>query len=176
MPAIPHRGVLTMYETTPADANAFSWTWRRGALTTKADFGDPRTTDAYELCVYDGTASLVMHATAPAGASCPSGSSADQSVSRPCWKETTRGFRYVDKARAPLWLQKVVLERGLASGTARIVVKGKGAAFAAPSLPLAQPLTVQLKNSSGLCWEATYAGPATKNTAGPPGRFRDTAD
>jgi len=165
-----------MYETTPAAANKFGWSWRRGAVTTKADFGDPLTTDSYELCVYDATPSLVMHATAPAGVSCPTGSSGNQGVTRPCWRETAHGFSYVDKAREPVWLQKVVLERGLVPGTARIVVKGKGTALAAPSLPLVQPLTVQLKNSRGVCWQATYDAPATKNSAGPPGRFKDTAD
>jgi hypothetical protein len=164
-----------MFETVPAAGNTFSWTWRRGAAT-KADFGDPRTTDTYDLCVYDGTGSLVMDAMAPAGAACPSVTSAGQTATRPCWTETTRGFRYVDKAREPLWLQKVVLERGLTPDRARIQVKGKGAAFVAPSLPIAQPLTVQLKNRSGVCWEATYGAPATKNTAGPPGRFKDLAD
>ena len=90
--------------------------------------------------------------------------------------ETRSGFRYVDKARAPVGLQKIVLKRGLTAGTALIVVKGKGSALGVASLPLVQPLTVQLKNSSGACWEATYDGPALKNTAGPPGRFKDKAD
>ena len=44
------------------------------------------------------------------------------------------------------------------------------------ALPLAQPVTVQLVHSDGVCWEAVYSAPASKNTAGPPGQFKDRAD
>jgi hypothetical protein len=32
-------------------------------------------------------------------------------------------------------------------------------------LPASQPVTVQLKNGDGRCWEATYGPPARRNTA-----------
>ena len=44
------------------------------------------------------------------------------------------------------------------------------------TFPITQPVTVQLKNSSGACWGAVYSAPASKNTAGPPAQFKDKAD
>ena len=47
-----------------------------------------------------------------------------------------------------------------------------------PSLPFSQPIMAQLHNTeSGLCWEAVYGFPASKNFAGPPtGQFKNKAD
>ena len=92
---------------------------------------------------------------------------------RPCWRETGSGFRYDDPELTPDGLRQVVLREGLAAGKAKIFVKGKGANLPMPSLPLAQPVLVQLHNSDGLCWEATYSAPALKNQTD---QFRDKAD
>ena len=48
----------------------------------------------------------------------------------------------------------------LATGVAKIIVKGKGSLLNLPALPIANPdlpLTVQLTSSNGECWEATYS-------------------
>jgi hypothetical protein len=70
----------------------------------------------------------------------------------------------------------MTLKEGLVAGKARIILKGKGTLLDDPTYPLAQPVTVQLLNSEGVCWEAVYSAPANKNTAGPPPQFKDKAD
>jgi hypothetical protein len=42
-----------------------------------------------------------------------------------------------------------------------------------PPLALAQPVRVQLRNAAGMCWEAQYSAPATRNDAE---NFKDKAD
>ena len=67
----------------PAD-NKITWKWLRGELTPVMEFGDPRTTTSYTLCVYDdddtalGGVRLMLSATAPAGAN---------------WTPNSKGYR-----------------------------------------------------------------------------------
>jgi hypothetical protein len=132
------------------------WKWVKGTLTTKADFGDPLASTGYQLCVYDGTSTLVSHAEAPAGGNCNS------KRPRPCWKESGTGFKYVDRDLTPDGLQKVQLKAGL-DGKAKILVKGKGDLLSLPPMPIQTlPVTVQLINDDGTCWEARY-GTTLKN-------------
>jgi hypothetical protein len=93
---------------------------------------------------------------------------AEPAAHAPCSKTTkTGGVKYVDKARTPHGLKKLIVKPGIA-GKAKIVAKGGGPNFAdalgTPSLPLALPIRVQLQTTHGTCWEATYfpAG-ATRN-------------
>jgi hypothetical protein len=165
------RALLALKDTTPAGRDLLDWKWLKGSVTPKSDFGDPLSTDTYELCIYDGTPNLIMHATAPAGGLCHA------SRPKPCWKEKSSGFTYTNLDLTPFGLQRIVLKAGLTPGAAKITVHGKGTDLAMPaSFPLVQPVVVQLKNSSGTCWEATYDAPAAKDTAGPPGQFKDKAD
>ncbi len=75
-------------------------------------------------------------------------------------------------------VEKLQLKEGSIAGKAQIQLKAKGSALDDPALPFSQPVTVQLHNAeSGLCWEAVYSFPASKNVAGPPtGQFKDKAD
>ncbi len=170
----PGKGVLAILDASNDERDSFTWTWVRDDVTTKADFGQPTTTDGYAVCVYDGSAHLVMQAAAPAGGACAI--SATSTTTRPCWSENTTGFRYLNKLRTPSGLQQITLKAGATPGTAHITVHGKGTLLATPSLPLLQPVTVQLRNTSGRCWEARYDAPALKNVVGPPGRFKDKAN
>ena len=143
------------------------WKWVKGAATARADFGDPLSGTDYALCVYDGNQSLVAHGCAPAGGTCGD---------RPCWRATSTGFKYRDREVGPGGLMnsfQLVLKAGVA-GQAKIGAVGKGQTPSVPSLPLAQPVTVQLVNSDGAaCWEAMYSAPALANdSAG----FKDKAD
>ena len=56
---------------------------------------------------------------------------------------------------------RIVLKGGEDPGKPKIQVKAKGTNVAPPALPFTQPVTVQLRNSDGICWEAVYAAPAT---------------
>jgi hypothetical protein len=53
---------------------------------------------------------------------------------------------------------------------------GEGTNVDMRATPLAQPVTAQLHNSSGACWQATYSAPAIKNTGGRWPEFIDKAD
>ncbi len=169
-PAVGQKALLSLKDKSPDDKDLFGWKWLKGSSTTIGDFGDPLSTDTYELCIYDGGSNLIMHATAPAGGLC------NAANPKPCWSANANGFKYVDKDLTPLGVQKIILKAG-ADQAAKILVKGKGANLDMPAIfPLVQPITVQLTNSSGICWEAGYSAPASKNTVGPPGQFKDKAD
>jgi len=88
----------------------------------------------------------VLDALAPAGASCRG---------KPCWTSTKRGFRYVDRGAVRDGLSRLKLKSGDA-GKAAALVLGRGDDLRVPSLPLVPPLTVQLRASSGVCWDADY--------------------
>jgi YVTN family beta-propeller protein len=153
-------------------ADSLVWKWRRGAATARLDFGAP-TLDApagnsYAFCLYDFAASvpaLVMSTTAPAGGTC---------VQRPCWTETSGGFRYSNRNRTPDGLLSVKLDSGT-EGNASIMVRGKG-----DHLPMPTPISptqffheqtsvvVQLVRYGGMsapeCWEATFPAAAKRNS------------
>jgi cysteine-rich repeat protein len=143
--------------------DALQWKWNRGAATPKPDYGFPTTTTSYQLCVYDG-ASLVRSVAFPAAGVCGT---------KRCWSENGAGFKYADKNGTHGGVTRIVLKGGEDPGKAKIQVKAKGANVAPPSLPLAQPVTVQLRNSDGVCWEALYGAPASRNDAG---TFKDKSD
>ena len=59
-------------------------------------------------------------------------------------------------------------------GRAQIQFQARGVALAMPDLTtIVQPLIVQIQNSDGLCWEAVYSGPPTKQTGD---QFKEVAD
>ena len=60
---------LTIRNKTPDKGDLITWKWTKGAATTKAEFGDPLTSDDYALCIYDAGA-LVTSAVADAGGIC----------------------------------------------------------------------------------------------------------
>jgi len=133
------------------DKSSVAWKWQKGAVTTMADFGDPLTTTAYGLCIYDGNANLVATAAIPAGGTCNAKSP------RPCWRASRNGYRYVDRDLTPAGIQQLTLRAGVA-GKAQIGLKGRGALLDTPDLPIQNlPVRVQLVNAAGQCWEASYS-------------------
>jgi hypothetical protein len=131
--------------------------WKKGAATTKADFGNPvlqNGTD-YQLCIYDqagGMTSVLLSAAAPADGLC------NATHPKPCWKESGHGFTYLDRDLTPDGLFKITLKEGL-DGKAKITVKGKGDNLGITDARLhavQTPVTAQVRSSAGVCWEATY--------------------
>lgn len=155
-PFVPHKSPLTMKDRTPDTKDQLKWQWSKGAATTLAELGDPTTTDAYVLCVYDAQG-LRMNMSVPAGGTCDG---------RPCWKASSTGFRYQRKDGALRGITKLVLRAG-ADGKAKIQATGAGDFLPLPPLPsLDAPLQVQIRNrTSGLCWSASYPAPLEKQTA-----------
>ena len=131
--------------------------WKRGAATTKADFGNPVMAGgtSYQLCIYDqagGSTSVLLSAAAPPDDLC------NAKHPKPCWKETGHGFTYLDRDLTPDGLFKITLKEGV-DGAAKITVKGKGDNLGITDARLhaiQTPVTVQVRNSAGVCWEATY--------------------
>ena len=151
---------------------ALAWQYSRGAVTLKADFGNPLVDTAYEICVYDqqhGTSALVMSAGIPAGGMCGR---------KPCWKGSRSGFTYRNRAVGDEGLYSLTLREGKKAGRTRITLRGKNEKLPVPPLPLMQDstITVQLKNSDGVCWETRHSSPAAKNTAVKRPKFQDKAD
>ena len=119
------------------------WKWLKGAATDTAALGNPVTSTAYALCIYAGTAnSSVLQAQIAAGGN---------------WKATSSGFKYKDVTLAAAGIQQIVLRTGEA-GRAKVTVKGLGSNLpvALPPQGLDLPVRVQLQNTLGECWDASY--------------------
>ena len=109
--------------------------------------GEGRTSDSSLRLESDR---LLVRARAPKGDTCRTNELRD------CWKENSKGYRYVDRDLTPDGLQQVQLKSGT-TGKAQIVVKGRGINLHAPALSVMNlPVRVQLVNGGGACWEATY--------------------
>lgn len=127
------------------------WKWGHGESFAQADLGDPTNAASYALCVYAGTSStLIADAALPPG---------------PSWSARgAKGYKF--KGTSPDGLSLAILQGG-AIGKSRALVRGRGVALPDPTLPLAYPVTIQLKrDGSPFCLESTFT-PANeaRNTA-----------
>jgi len=146
----------------PSDrGDRLSWRWVHGAATSMNDFGSPTTTTDYELCVYDGNGRTIARGGIPPGGNCGS--------RRPCWRSNATQFTYLRPGHSSMALR---LKAG-PDDKAQIVAHGTGVGLDLTALPATQPVVVQLKNSDGKCWEATFTAPAAANA---PGKFADHGD
>lgn len=157
-PDVAGRASLVLRDPTATVHDRLTWKWTRGT-TPPAELGNPATTSAYDLCVYDesaGVPEVVFEAHLD-----PSS----------LWTPFNRGWKFKDRDLTS-GLASVVLKSG-ASGSASIVVKGKGSTLVLPDLPLEQDgkVTVQLRNDLA-CWEARYS----TSTANRSDLFRAKAD
>lgn len=158
-PVAPGAAQLQVRNVTPDTKDRVQWKWGKGQATAKSLFGTPTVDTDYRLCVYDGQDALLAHASAPAGGTCNAKSP------KPCWRESGSGFRYVDRDLTPTGVQQLVLRAGV-DGKAKIMLKGRGPTLRTPALPITHlPVRVQLANSAGACWSATYS-PTLKDQAG----------
>ncbi len=144
------KGLLKMKDKTPDSGDQILWKWGKGSATTLAELGAPQASDDYALCIYDGGA-LVASALAPAE---------DTSCGGPCWSGDANGFAYKDGDLTPSGVRQLKLRAGV-GGSARMLVKGKGALLQMPDLgSLDGPIEAQLiKSSGGPCWGATFSLP-----------------
>jgi hypothetical protein len=118
-PAVSGKAQLQLRDRSPDEKDRLLWKWLKGTATTKSDFGSPLTTTGYALCLYDGTSTLLATASIPAAGTCHAASP------RHCWRQSSSGFRYVDRDRTPDGVQQLVLTSGT-TGKAQIVLKGHG--------------------------------------------------
>jgi cysteine-rich repeat protein len=149
-PALPGKAALILKDKEGDERDQLVWKWTKGAVSTRADFGDPEHVDDYTLCLYEerpAGAEVRLRARAPSGGDCRG---------RPCWSARRAGLKYLDKDLTPDGILKLDLKEGTVPGKAKIILKAKGAALPLPALPLVPPLRVQLHGAAGQCWEARY--------------------
>ena len=118
------------------------WKWLKGAATTLQEFGNPAGTTAHTLCVYAGTASIVVATIDP---------------SATFWSPTgSTGLKYKGDTLSD-GIQKAILKSGDA-GKAKAIIKGKGTVLPDPPVgPFELPVTTQLVNNSNtVCFEAVF--------------------
>jgi len=152
---------ITMKDEADDTKDKLSWTWAKGDVTPKADFGNPVATTPYQLCLYDGSG-LRAGVRAQGGGLC---------AGAPCWSEIPTGFKFKDRRTDGLF--QIHLREGLAAGKAKITLKTKGSPLPMPSLmTMTSPVTVQLRNPSG-CWEAVYSTPFTLQSSA---QLKDKSD
>ncbi len=140
------------------------WKWLKGEITPKADFGNPVVDESYVFCMYDGTG-LAMSSLAPAGGLCDG---------KACWKDKPKGFQYKDKDLTPDGINLMKLSAGVEAGKAKIFIKSKGENLQLPDLAaLVSPVTIQVENNAGICWETVFTAPFQKQDAT---SFKDKSD
>ncbi|HEV7732203.1 MAG TPA: beta-propeller fold lactonase family protein [Candidatus Binatia bacterium] len=161
VPVSSGKAKLKLTDNSNDKKDLLGWTWANGQATDAADFGDPTTTTAYSLWLFDesgpgGDPALRMHAVAPAAAICGT---------KACWKPLgAGGYRFKgNAAHTNDGLSSFLLKPGTA-GKARIKVSGRDRNLPIPGLPLTGTVTLQLRSSEGECWEALYSAPQ-QNTA-----------
>ncbi len=151
-PTVGRAAQLKVKRVPGSTKNQMKFKYKRGAATTKAEFGAPTATDDYWLCVYDAGA-LESTTRMEAAGDCGG---------RPCWKELSTGFLFKDKELTPDGAQQLKLREG-ADGKSSVQFKGKGAALDTPGAAVG-PVVVQVRQAGGAaCWEATFPAPFQKN-------------
>jgi hypothetical protein len=129
-----------------------------------ADFGDPRSSARYALCVYlvSATSSHTMGAAMPPGGSCSG---------RPCWSTRRGGFGYDDRRDAAGTGIRGMRLVKLPSGVHRILISGAGPNLDLPATFGFSSALVQLVVTGGAfpgCWQADLTTPLVSTS----GHFR----
>ncbi|TMA37374.1 MAG: hypothetical protein E6J79_10645 [Deltaproteobacteria bacterium] len=150
--AAPGRSSVQVTDQLDDARDQLRWLWNKGAATAIGDFADPvHGSASYALCLYDGSPNPqpLSEASIPPGGICGSTS---------CWRATTTGFTYHNRAATPAGVVAAKLRAG-SSDSALVQVSGKGANLPTPNPSLTLPVTVQLLIRSGAttqCWETRY--------------------
>jgi cysteine-rich repeat protein len=156
---MPEKTMLKIRLTTDGIKDKLDWTWKKGGKTLLGSLGDPIDSTDYAMCLYSLPDEEVLFSAAiPGGGTCDDD---------PCWSAigtTINQFRYRDPAAATDGFTKIQLKTG-AEGRASVTVKAQGVALPDVSLPVTMPITMQLVNDDGECWEATYTSEPRANDA-----------
>ena len=147
----PLKGRLTIKNNANDARDALTWAMQKGAATAIAELGNPLVFTNYTLCGIDVSSStfgLLFEIDAPAGGTCANAS---------CWGVSGgSGFKYRDKDRTPSGMASLLVKSGTI-GKAKASASAKGVHLGLPTLPLPLPAIVQLRASSGLCFETGFS-------------------
>jgi hypothetical protein len=124
-------------------------------------FGDPTTTEAYLLCLYDDAALIAQASVSP-----------DAFDWRPLG---SKGFKYKDDALARDGTSKVLLSAGTAGNpkATKVIWLGRGVLLPDPAIPVTEPVqvTAQVSGSNGFCVSRTFTS-AIENESNVAGTLR----
>lgn len=138
---------LAYSDKTPDDKDKLSFKLTKGANTPLSDFGDPTLADSYDVCIY-GYDALLHTLSVPADGDCSDGA---------CWVQKNKGSTFKDKGATQDGVAALSLGTSTdGSDKTKINLKAKGSGLPDLSLPLALPITVQVRNSLGKCWGAIF--------------------
>jgi hypothetical protein len=151
------------------------WTWSIRTSTPPAidhsTLGEPNSgTTAYAFCVYDGTTptpSLISSLSLPPGGTCNA---------PPCWRDIPdRGFKFSDHAATQDGITLFVAKGGMRkSGRFKLKASNRFGTLnvlMTPDQPYALPVTAQLVNSDGWCWDAVYGVLVQQDSDAAGGKF-----
>jgi hypothetical protein len=131
------------------DKVKFRW---KGGPVSMSQLGNPTQTSRYELCIYDSDDVVALGV--PPGP----GWSTIGSPSAP------RGYRYKDRFGQNQGVTKITLKASSVQ-SAKLQVSGKGDLLPDPTIPFLLPLTAQLYNSDGQCWDMEFDLAHTRRNA-----------
>ena len=138
-----HETWMTYFETGKTDPDdVYTWAWHGGDQTTLADFQSPATA-TYAFCIYDSSAR-----PQPVVGTVPT-----QDASS--WKTFDNGFQY--RVFGDQTLRKLIL-RAKHGGRGKLLAHGDSTTTV-HVLPFVAPVTVQLQESNGTCWESDFTTP-----------------
>lgn len=156
----PGQSALALSDAADDAKDKFAWSWKKGEATSVADFGDPRRSASYAVCVYDGGGLVASSSIAPGG-TCDG---------EPCWavRKGAKGFkgrRFETDGKSA-----IALSTG-AAGKASIKFKAGGSAAEITPLPFTPPVIAQLVHTdSSTCWSDTYSGEEVAKNLAPEGK------
>ena len=157
--AAPKSLLKLVHKPATPDKDALLFKWINGQATAQGDFGDPTSTEAYSVCVFDSNSTrTVTLAEVSGGGTCGT---------KPCWKPiSTKGYVYGDKTGAEGGITLIKL-LGSDQAKTKVLVKGKGDDLSDAPLPLVAPVRAQvIRETPGLCFESTFTSDNIKKNDG----------
>jgi hypothetical protein len=125
------------------------WQWT-GTAAGIGDFGDPRATTQYALCIYDGTELEASFAVEPGA----------------LWRGSSSGFEYRDQAGLQQGITSVKLQSSPGVGPAKVQLKANGPNLDGwlPTPPMARPTVQLVASDTRTCWSGTGTTAPSRNT------------
>lgn len=154
---------LTLVSKDDHSRDKFAFKLARGESAAFGEFSNPLETAAYRVCFY-ANESLVLEAEVPAGGTCGG---------KPCWTaQSGKGYRFKDKAGANDGIVTIKVKAS-ANDRSVVQVKGRGGSLTDVSLPLAEPVVVEVHNlERNVCFATSYAGPEIRHNSAVSGKFK----
>ncbi len=156
------RAALDVRRGRTARGHRLTFAWKGEGAFPPGATGDGTSSASYALCVYDRVdevPTLRLAARAPGDGTCGQ---------RPCWRRKGDVAVYRDRRSDADGVDKIRADATV--GT--IQLSGKGGRLDLPELPLATPVTAELRVEGGGCWQLDAAAASVRRNSGD--RYRVT--